>query len=424
VEELLDHRQRRFAVRALAVPQEHPTHQLLPANFRMGQLYRHEGARDRLSSVGWLDSEKTHRTLGGRLAQQVAKVVTYDTEYGFHLSQREAASPKSLETSSDDRISVSQRTDQEQTQVLTLFAASADARTQNKNFGAGVAWLDKSRWRTRSTPLGRYLTAIDADLFAISGAIKEAGAILRKEEMREVDIVSASRGALAAISGANYQISPLVGNNVAQVKQLRSQGYTLRMVQAPEDGSTEGMTAAHASANQAARRQPQQLRSASLSYVQQSVRETKPTVAKMNKYLGDSRKSVTARYLQLKSGHAVTGMHLFRMRRVQDSRCWWCGSRQQSVGHLMFQCRKWRRERKSMLNTLASKKIEISTRMNGQDLQILFGEDGIETVLRFIESTAVGKRSGVCDTRRIDEWDIELLDRSSDEDWSEEAGRV
>lgn len=59
------------------------------------------------------------------------------------------------------------------------------------------------------------MTAIDADLFAISGAIKEAGAILCKEEMREVDIVSASRGALAAISGANYQISPLVGNNVA-----------------------------------------------------------------------------------------------------------------------------------------------------------------------------------------------------------------
>ena len=42
-------------------------------------------------------------------------------------------------------------------------------------------------------------------------------------------------------------------------------------------------------ATRAARQQPRQLRSASLTHVRQSVRETKPTVAKVNKYLGDSR---------------------------------------------------------------------------------------------------------------------------------------
>jgi hypothetical protein len=50
--------------------------------------------------------------------------------------------------------------------------------------------------------------------------------------------------------------------------------------------------------------------------VQKSVRETKPTVAKMNEYLGSSRKPATVRHLQLKSGHTVTGMHLFRMKKV------------------------------------------------------------------------------------------------------------
>lgn len=133
---------------------------------------------------------------------------------------------------------------------------------------------------------------------------------LRKEEMREVDIVSASRVALATLSGANYQMSPLVGDTIAQSKQLRNQGYTLRMVQAPEDESIEGLNTARVSANQAARRQPSQLRSASLSYVQQSVRETKPTLAKMNKYLGDSRKSATARYLKSPPG-------------MRDTRCAW-----------------------------------------------------------------------------------------------------
>ena len=83
----------------------------------------------------------------------------------------------------------------------------------------------------------------------------------------------------------------------------------------------------------------------------------------------------------------------------------------------MFKCREWRRERKSMLSTLASKKTEISARMNRQDLETLFGEASIETVLRFIESTSVGKRPGAYDARKIDEWDIELLDKDIDEDW-------
>jgi hypothetical protein len=57
-------------------------------------------------------------------------------------------------------------------------------------------------------------------------------------------------------------------------------------VQAPDDEDTEGMGAALITATRAARRQPRQLRSASLSYVQKSVRETKPTVAKINEYQG------------------------------------------------------------------------------------------------------------------------------------------
>lgn len=137
--ELLDYRQRRFAVRALAAPQEHPAHQLLPGNFRIGQLHRHEGARERLSSVGWLDPDKTHRTLGGRLAQQVAKVVTYDTEYGFGLLEKVVTPPMSLEPSQDDRNCTLQRTSAEQAEALTLFIANADARDENKTFGAGVA---------------------------------------------------------------------------------------------------------------------------------------------------------------------------------------------------------------------------------------------------------------------------------------------
>jgi hypothetical protein len=122
-----------------------------------------------------------------------------------------------------------------------------------------------------------------------------------------VDILSASQGALAAVFWATPWKSPLVRDTITKSEQLRNHGCTLKLVQAPDDEETEGMNAVRTIATRAARRQPRQLRSASLSYAQQRVRETKPTVAKINKYLGDLRKSAKARYLQLKSGHAVIG---------------------------------------------------------------------------------------------------------------------
>jgi hypothetical protein len=42
--DLLDHRQTRYAVRALSANGDHLTHQLLPTNFRLGELYGYESA--------------------------------------------------------------------------------------------------------------------------------------------------------------------------------------------------------------------------------------------------------------------------------------------------------------------------------------------------------------------------------------------
>jgi hypothetical protein len=81
----LDHRQTRYAIRALSADGDHPTHQLLPTNLRLGELYGYEGATAQPSSIGWTRPEKTHRLLGSRLVQQVVKHIEYDAEYGFDL---------------------------------------------------------------------------------------------------------------------------------------------------------------------------------------------------------------------------------------------------------------------------------------------------------------------------------------------------
>jgi hypothetical protein len=64
------------------------------------------------------------------------------------------------------------------------------------------------------------------------------------------------------------------------------------------------------------------MRSATLSYVKQAVKERWKPRTKLNKHVKDARKSVAARYLQLKSGHAITAVHLTRSGKAEDTRCW------------------------------------------------------------------------------------------------------
>jgi hypothetical protein len=57
---------------------------------------------------------------------------------------------------------------------LTLFSNGADGI----KFGAGVVWERRSCWRAKIIPLAKYLTPINAELFAISVATKEASSVL------------------------------------------------------------------------------------------------------------------------------------------------------------------------------------------------------------------------------------------------------
>jgi hypothetical protein len=87
------------------------------------------------------------------------------------------------------------------------------------------------------------------------------------------------------------------------------------------------------------------MRSASLSFVKQAVKEKRKPTTRLNKHIKDAKKSVAAGYLQLKSKHAFTGVHLLKTKKVQDARYWWYGDSRQTVVYLMLECWKWRRER-------------------------------------------------------------------------------
>lgn len=69
-----------------------------------------------------------------------------------------------------------------------------------------------------------------------------------------------------------------------------------------------------------------------------------------------------------------------------------------------------------MLHALEAKKTKISAKRNEQDLLALFRETAVEAVLRFIECTAIGRKTEANSRQELDEWDVGLLDREDTDD--------
>lgn len=264
----------------------------------------------------------------------------------------------------------------------------------------------------KADSLGKYLTMLDADLYAIRMAVHTCRSSLSETTTRCAEILSDSRQALSAIDKAGHWTTPLIRDIKHQIRLLQERGDEVILSQLRTDESVEQMESVRAAASHAATQQPRAMRSASLSYVTQSNKARWKRESKISRVISDGKKSVTARYLQLKSGHALTGEYLLKTKQAQDARCWWCNGSRQTVLHLLMECRKWRRERDVMLRDMHQKRIRISARRDTSDLQLLFGENAAEAVLRFLEHTAVGKRKEDREAKVIDEWDLDRLDGS------------
>jgi hypothetical protein len=145
---------------------------------------------------------------------------------------------------------------------LALFSNGADGI----NFGAGVVWERRSCWRTKTIPLAKYLTPINAELFAISVATKEAGSFLPRTGHQRAEIVFGSCEALTAVSEVSQWVSPLVKDMKHHAEYLRQQGYNLMLSWLPSGEEIEGVEIAEQAASRVAQQYPQQIRSASLPY--------------------------------------------------------------------------------------------------------------------------------------------------------------
>lgn len=355
--------------------------------------------------------EKTQRSFRSRLAQQVVRHVNYDTEYGFKLPHKVESPAASPVIRTQGYSQMPQRMQPDNPQRLTLFVSTA----KDASFGLGVAWREQYAWTTNMSSLGNHITTADAVLFAVGMDVKNLISILSRTDHCRAEIATESRAGLTAIQSSEQWTLPVITGIKRHAHGVKEAGGRVVLTWLSNREDVEGYKIARVTAQRAAKQQPKEMRSASFSYVKQAIKDRWKPTTKINKHIKDASKSVAARHLQLKSGHAITGSHLLRIDQVQDAQCWWCGANSQTVSHLLLECRKWRRQRDFMLRKLRVKEVSISGRRDRADLKALFGDGATAEVLQLNDNTEVGKKLAV-EAKKDDSWDIERLERSVDEE--------
>ena len=141
--------------------------------------------------------------------------------------------------------------------------------------------------------------------------------------------------------------------------------------------------------------------------------DLKKTSLKLDKRLALAKKRISERYYQLKIGHAITAEYLYKIKKIENTKCWWCSNRKQTINHLLLECRKWRKERQELLNQIAKKGLPKILLRDKLAKEKLFNPRYIEVMLTFIEKTEIGirpKQEEEEEERRLDLYGIEILD--------------
>jgi hypothetical protein len=214
--------------------------------------------------TGWMRPEKTYRLLGSRLAQQIARHVSYDPEYGFELPCKRASTEAALVSSTPKDSQVPQNISPSHPQQMSLFVKVA----KEASFRAAAAWKEQNGWKTKTTSLGKYQTEADASIFAIGMVMRDLPTILSRADCRRAEILSESRPALTSIQSTKLWLLPTVIDIKRQAGRVEEVSGRVVMTWLSNNSISEGSKIADTAAQRAARQQPKEMRSASLLYVQ------------------------------------------------------------------------------------------------------------------------------------------------------------
>lgn len=187
---------------------------------RFSELHRHEGAVAQPSSIGWTKPEKTHRSFGGRLAQQIVRNANYDPEYGFELPCKAASSVASPVVRTHAYSDVPGRMLPDHPRQLMIFVSA----TKDVSYGMEAAWRERHVWKTKASSLDKHVTAADAALFTVDMIMRDLIPTLSRADHCSAEIVTESRLALTAIETAEHWILPVITDIRRQTSKVEDAG--------------------------------------------------------------------------------------------------------------------------------------------------------------------------------------------------------
>jgi hypothetical protein len=125
-------------------------------------------------------------------------------------------------------------------------------------------------------------------------------------------------------------------------------------------------------------------------------------------------KKIASRYYQLKAGHAAIGTFLKRTNARDSEACQGCQAPKESVHHLLFECREWRRQREGLYKALREAKVALPSRAEDHPEGRLLGDQrASKALLQFLRDTRVGCLPGDAPvtgtTAREDNWGLDAL---------------
>ena len=129
-----------------------------------------------------------------------------------------------------------------------------------------------------------------------------------------------------------------------------------------------------------------------------------------------AKKPLATRFYQLKIGHAITASYLHRIKRLDTPKCWWCNAAKQDIDHLLFECRHWSRQRRTLYSDLRRLRVTPPRMSEERPKNRLFNTpEAVKPILDFISSTQIGQRPGEDEEEargwdRLDRWDLDRLD--------------
>jgi Reverse transcriptase (RNA-dependent DNA polymerase)/Endonuclease-reverse transcriptase len=195
IEPLLDHKQRKFTLRALKLPSINPANQLLPPTLRYGD----GSAQPNEYSTGnleWSDNRAKPRNLAQRLAKKLTNQLKLDPSEGFE----EAKCAKGLLFPGDITISSLEEAEIEAiTKYPGLTIWTDGSRLDSGHLGTGLAWKTTSQepqWRQKSLGIGYAKEVFDAELIGILEALKIAVKERKQRNYSQLTIFSDSQPAI------------------------------------------------------------------------------------------------------------------------------------------------------------------------------------------------------------------------------------